>query len=363
MIPTKSPRRILAVAALAAILASAAVAPSAAQTNGDNRDEMEIEDEERRLRTRIEDDRARIDIQQNRGDAEDHARIQFDSDDAELRVSFETEDEGREAERQLEATFHRVIEFEDGDDDGTFDRGERIASSWLLARDADAEVEGGPVNGTVSWDRLQIQRATSDDDVPGAQIRGRADLGGQGTFGLDLKAFGKMAETNGTRIDAGEAKIDIVIDGYPFAEDDTKVAVVVTVKAETEFEEGGQAVSDPGEVGVSAREVLGDRVVEMTFTWKDTAQADGDDTSVGSTIFSTEREVDQQGYEVEDKKTIALAYARGDRIVHDPVAGVATFQGSGGAGGGAGGAADIPTAGVLAAAVAAAAAALARRRR
>lgn len=299
----------------------------------DDRSELrrEVDDVERKVE--VDGHKASVELKREDNATEDKVELTLDTEDAALEVKFEAEEGDAETERKLEATFHVLLEYEDANANGAFDAGEPVASAWLLSDDADADdvdaLEDLAPNGTVAWDLPVVTDVASNDGTPGKQISANATFGpdGNATFGLDMRVYGDFALEDDFTLEPTEAKIDIRVDGYPFERNDTALALMLTTEAKTELDEDHDDI-DRDQTGVVASDTLGDRVVNLTFTWSDNATVDGASTAVHTTLLEfkeeTETEMDAEGNATESKveKTFALSYARGDAVVHDPVMGV-----------------------------------------
>ncbi|HEX2022727.1 MAG TPA: hypothetical protein VHH36_08430 [Candidatus Thermoplasmatota archaeon] len=287
----------------------------------DGKDEKE-RDEERRLELDVDDFKATIKLERELDGLEDAVKIEYDAGKAKLQVKHEAKNETTESEEKLEARFLALVEYADGNGNGAYDAGEPVASAWALGDDEkDAKI---PINGTVEWGEIAVADAAGGN-APGKKLSSRASFGENATFGLDFHVYGDFTLVGNRSLAPTEAKIDILIQRYPYAQDGTALAVLVDLKAKEEFKDERE---DDGEEGVSSEGVDGNLTFRLTFTWLENATVDGADREVRSTVIKSKEEA--KDGEIEQKARVALSYPRGDFILHDPTVGV-TYgaQGSG----------------------------------
>lgn len=310
---------------------------------------MALAEGDARLRLDFDSDEATIHIERETPGFEHAVKIEYDVPDAKLELKREQKSPGNESESKLEARFVAIVEYVDGDGDGAYDADETVASGWTLSDDAkDGDVR---TNGTADWGEVDVT-GTSAGNGTGKRLSTRAALGDGGTFGLDLFVDAGPETPDDASLAPAEAKIDITIQDYPYVRDDTALAVLVDLKAKDEFKSDRES---EGVDGLSSQARAGNLTFRLSFRWLENATVDGVDTPVRSTVVTSTEE--SKPDEVEQTARVALAYARGDLIVHDPSLGVEYgVQGAGGP-------MATPSASALAlVAVAAFAASLVRRR-
>lgn len=288
---------------------------------------QEGEDENYEQQVEVSDEEATIETSYEEADQEAEVEVRFGTDDAGFLVEAEAENASQASERKLEAQLHQLVEYTDENDNGKYDDGEEIASSWLLSEGSGDQTDG-PVNGTVTWQPLNVTETESDDGTPGHHIQGRAlftsddpiqtvtDALGQGenrTFGIDLWVYSEVTQHEGQTLAPTEVKADLLIENYPYAKEDTALAILLDTEAEQEIEA-------EDEDGVGSGVDLGDLEADLRFTWADQATVDGQSQPVGTTTFEAENETTSEEDEVsqESKRSFALSYTRGEKIVHDP---------------------------------------------
>lgn len=282
---------------------------------GERREGKGHDDEHKReLRLEVDDDKASIKLERRNAGFEDAVKIEFDASEAKIKVKHESESDGNETEQKLEARFRTLIEFVDANANGAYDRNETIASTWALGDDEHDDHDGA--NGSVEWGDVSVADVTSGN-ATGKKLSGRASFGPNATFGLDFYVYGAFTLVGNESLEPTEAKIDILIQRYPYVRNDSALAVIVDLKAKEEIESDRE---DEHEDGVSSEGSAGPLQFRMTFTWLENATVDGVDTPVRASVLKNHEE--SESSEKVQKARIALAYARGESILHDPTVGV-----------------------------------------
>lgn len=170
------------------------------------------------------------------------------------------------------AVFDALLEFVDDDGDQTYDVGERIVQRVAL-RDQEATV----------WGSLQYERFASYA-LPN---------GGNLTVRFNVTPPGPLDAT----------KFDIILLNFPFEQEESRIALGLHARAETPLILG-TVDSLPAAVGHGSGAV-------PYLSWISEAAVDDNATLVRASVHTT-----NDGHVV-----IYWAYARGARIVHDPVIG------------------------------------------
>lgn len=254
----------------------------------------------RKVEARVGATSAEFKLEREDGAQEDELKFLFDTAEVEAKVEFESENVTGEQEVELKVQFRELLEFEDADGDGAFDAGERVVQALALP--------------AARWHSLAVEDASAGN-AQGKGLRARADLPGGGLFGLDFFVFGDFATLEGTSLEPTEVKFDILIEGFPFASNTSRLALRLETRHEAEFEaEAGEEAEDDAEVaGDEDGLVVRAGAVKALLTWKETASVDGRDEPVRFTLEreETEREVEEGEAEVEEKQVLVLAYARG----------------------------------------------------
>ncbi len=301
--------------ALTAVLVLGALALGAA-ANSDDR---------RLVRVEHDDQSIEIELKRQQNGTEDKVVVSFDIEDAEFETKYEIEGRAGEQEIKLEATFLALAEYRDGNGNGRYDPGESLISSWALGDDSDAELDA-EIQGAIRWS-TPTATPVQVGEQSGQSITVVGQLGG-GQVTLTFTVFGDFVEVGAASLMPTSVKVDILIEDYPFEDDDTALALLLETKSSTEFEHARQHRDmDSDEDGVAATTTAGDVEITLAFVWKDHADVDGATRPVGTTLLKSEESV--EGGEREQKETFALSYGRGQRILHDPEAYVVTGTSAG----------------------------------
>lgn len=287
----------------------------------DDRDDDEEDEEKRKLTVEREGNGVEISLERESGPSEDEVKMAWKADDATFELEHESENQTREIENKLEAKFGALAEYRDGNDNGRYDPGEEIVSGYALGDELEDEDELN-LTGEASWQTPSIEDVTVDGK-DGKKITSTAELGDNGTLTLRFLVFGDFVDLNGTSLSPTGAKIDIIVDQYDYQDNGTALALFLETKSENEFE---QEIDDDDETGVAAAGQVNQIEVRLVFTWKDSAEVDGSTESVATTVLEEETETETEDGESssEQKRSFALSYPRGEKIVHDPKAEVQT---------------------------------------
>lgn len=319
------------------------------QTSTTSKDEEDEEDDdaEREVSVSVTDSEVEFSLERESAASEDRIEVRFDTSDAGFEVNYEAESGNTELEKELEVWLHQLVEYVDANANGKYDEGEEIVGGWDLSSSSTERLMDED-RGEVTWRPLSHMETTSATGVPGHKIEARADFGTNGVFGLDLYAFGAATRIGDATVGPTEVKIDIIIQNYPYVREGTALAILVETGSSSEFETDHEDV-DADEKGLASTSLVGDKMVSLLFTWKETVRVDGVDRPVGTTLFegssSSETTTTQSEQEVE--QLIVLSYPRGADILHDPATGVsyapATTGSQPATGGASGGTSSAPS--------------------
>jgi hypothetical protein len=291
------PGVILGLALLLLTLAPVALAAEGPGSEGEATEDDEtdeFEDAPRALEIDEEEDAFEI---RSFGTEGDRIRVRFEAEDGELRLDFVVPG-STDTELQLEIAFEAVMEFLDEDGDGRFDVGERVVQR---AEVKDLPFEAPILEGLDDGHRIEVTYNASF------------------TFRLVFFVFPTETRVNGTLVKPTEVKFDIAIDNFPFAEEDTYLAVAMKLKTEVEPAFGTSPSME--ELVAIAEEY------ESFFRWSSSADVDGRSSPVNSTVVKVETELETgNATEFEVERTIILAYPQGEQVLHDPLVGVAISQ-------------------------------------
>jgi hypothetical protein len=228
------------------------------------------------------------------GDTHHEIEIELDSSE-EFKVSMEFSKLNNTPEPEIEISveFREIIEFEDKNDNGIYDSGDEEVSEYDLREAEYSEIEYS-TETTPDGETEHILTAQTADSV----------------FKVVVHAVGNFAIIESGTLSPSEIKIDLIIQNFPFEEEDTQLALFSKLESEEEMEEehGGtdDDFDDEKKVHITAADA------EAYFSWTETADVDGIETPV-KTSTETEEDGDLKIY---------FAYERGTEINHDPKLGV-----------------------------------------
>ncbi len=224
----------------------------------------------------------------------DRIRVRFEAEDGELRLDFVVPESGQ-TEVQLEIAFEEVMEFLDEDGNGRFNLGERVVQRFEV-------------------DDLSFDAPILEDFDGGHRIE--VTYVSSFTFRLVFYVFPTQTMLNGTLVKPTQVKFDIGVDGFPFAQADTYLAIEMKLKTEVEPAFGTSPT-------LEELEAIGERY-EGFFQWSSTADVDGTPSPVNSTLVKVETELESNATtELEVERTIVLVYPQGEQVLHDPIVGIA----------------------------------------
>lgn len=317
---------------LPALIAMALVAVPATVTAQDASVNEEIE---------TSDDEVEISYERSVGDLDSALTIGFGTQDTTYEVSANATGDDTEFNKEMETQLHQIVEYEDDNDNGKYDEGERVVSGYMLSEGSN-EFATGPANGQVEWEDLETSDATADDGTPGQRIIARGELQPQeqteelpdeltsvapnqtqnGTVGIDIYVYGAGAVHNDTQLDPTEIKMDFTVKDYPYVENGTQLALIQQTETTSEDQKAQPEEDD----GVKGTHEVRDVRVGLLYAWDDQAEVNGTDEPVRTTVLENQTEQKDNGSDGDNEYTVerahALSYMRGDMIVHDPRTGV-----------------------------------------
>jgi hypothetical protein len=154
-----------------------------------------------------------------------------------------------------------------------------------------------------------------NETAVGPRVTSTYGLPGNGTFEAEILLPSGPARVGPQNITPEEAKIDFVVDDFPFQANGTRLDLQVEVDAA--YEARGSAADASG-VTLPAGEAAG------YFRWLPNATVDGAVRDVGSRVDAIESATEDG--ETETQYVVHMAYAQGDSIVHDPTFGVQSVE-------------------------------------
>ncbi len=329
-------RNTLAWVLSATLLATGALAAIVAAQDDDDR---------RRVDVMAAGTEAQMELERTDDADEEKVELHFSTTDGLMLLKASTTDDETVLTRDLEVQLGQLIEYRDSDGDGAYDDGEPIVTTWLLSSESPNRFDVEP-SGTVVWDPLVV-RDVSEGSVQGKEVIARANLAPSAgmvpplpvpvaelaAFQISFALFGEAVTHEGSDLAPTDVKVDLLYENYPFGEESTKLGLVFDARAEDRLVDTPQL--DVVDVeGVATSGDLGDASTALSFAWATEALVDNDTRDVKSTELEREESSlsNASGDEQEIRETHVLAYARGDNISHDPVAG-ARFSELGDAGG------------------------------
>ena len=289
----------------------------------DNRDDDggdEREDREKhKVDVDISGDEIKVELKREVGHDETKIEFKVDLSEAKFKLKFEEESGQLETEQKLEVVMQRLFEFVDANGNGAYDDGETIASGYRIGDSGDS-LSDSPDNGSVDWGQPTLSDITTGG-ISGKAMSARGSFGpeSEGVFGLDIKVYGDFTLMDGSQLLPTEVKIDFIIENYPYTQNDSILGLLLKTKTKQEQDRQHSDI-DNNEEGVVASSSTDANAVSLGFAWKQTATVDGVDMPVHTTVMKSETETSEDEFEF--KQRFVLGYARGDVIVHDPVAGV-----------------------------------------
>jgi hypothetical protein len=265
----------------------------------DSDDDGVSDDDEARNRRQVEvfvtPTHVEIESKLHTGGTEDSFEIEVSTslEGVEFKVEFETENSTTETEREFEVEFEEIVEYIDDNGNGLYDK------------ESDTDVQTLELT---SFNPI----AYSVETHPDGEIHILEVTTTDGIFGALVYATGEFADINGSIIAPTQVKIDVIIQGFDYLENDSQLALEVKLEASmetsyediTEDEEEGRA-SDEAEIDVIMNEITG------FFSWKESAEIDGITYPVNASIVEVSP----------TQEKIYLNYVRGDVIIHDPKVG------------------------------------------
>ncbi|UCF09149.1 MAG: hypothetical protein JSW28_05590, partial [Thermoplasmata archaeon] len=228
------------------------------------------------------------------GNTHHENEIELDTEDKnKVSMEFSKYNNTPEPEIEISVEFREIIEFEDNNDNGIYDSGDEEVSVYDLREVDYREIE-------------YSTRVTQDGETEHILTSQTTDS----VFKVVVHAVGNFAIIESGAISPSEIKIDLIIQNYPYKEEDTQLALETKLESEEEMEEEHGGSGDDSE---EERKVLITAAdAEAYFSWAETAEVDGVETPV-KTSTETEEDGDLRIY---------FAYERGTLINHDPKLGV-----------------------------------------
>lgn len=272
---------------------------------------------------------ATIEFREEIGEQLATSTLHFTTNATDLNLSFAYDG----VEHQLHTQLHQLVEFEDENQDGAYQAGERVASSYLLSAESE-NLAGDQENGTLQWGDLNVSDIEAEDGTPGKHIQAtglittsddpldqlNALLGNpsNGTLVIDLYAFENATTFNGTELGPAQVKLGWTVSDYPYAENGTQLALLSTARSDQALERS----TDPDADGLRAAADLEELEVDLLMEWDELASVDGTEQRVQTTEFADDGDGAQDPGDSNETRSLALSYVRGDEIGHDGLTGI-----------------------------------------
>jgi len=272
------------------------------EDNEEDEDDDGIGDDEenenkRAISIEVQTREAHIESSFESGEIENEIQIEIHEEDEVLKIQYEfsTEIGDNESELEFSASFYTIIEYIDENNNTLFDiENDTIVQTYTI----------GPFQPIVykfinsTQGNLYSFKSTTND----------------GVFTAMVFVSNEFLKVNETVITPTEAKIDIIIENFPYVENDSALALGVKLQAEVEIEydnetedESYERATDEAELEVNMTDYLG------FFSWNEKALVDDIKQPV---VISYHNESSQ------NERKIFLNYYRGTTIIHDPKVGI-----------------------------------------
>jgi len=180
-----------------------------------------------------------------------------------------------------------LVEYTDENGNGVYDEDEDVQTINLTE---------------IAFSYPTVNQITSADNEEGYKIESHSQ-NADFDFQIVAYAFPKHAVIEESTVNPTEIKIDIVINGFPYQEDSSVLALLI--RADSEMEMETRTLNEEEDIEIESDTAAG------YFSWSDEVMVDGVQKTVNSTVINTE-----------EGALIALSYPHGTEIVHDPRLGV-----------------------------------------
>lgn len=283
-------RKMWLIALLLVMLCAAPIVGIAAadDDDGDDVDDEIEEAEKRELHIEVSNGHAEVESEIENEEMENEFEIDFSTGEGiVLDLEYSSEVNATQYELELEVEFLRLVEFIDQNGDGVLSEGESAQTIDLM------ELE---------YSSPTVTQITSADGEAGYELESHL-VGETFVFQIIAYTFPRYAVINDTTVNPTEMKITIVIEDFPYQEDDGALALLI--KATSEMEMESETINDEEDIEIKSDTATG------YFSWSSEASVDNVTMPVNSTIMKTE-----------EGSLIALNYPHGTEIVHDPKLGV-----------------------------------------
>ncbi len=213
---------------------------------------------------------------------------------AELALSYDGAGASSSDRRAIRVDLDAILEFRDENGNGRYDVSEPVASRWSI-RDLESTVNITPSEA-------------------GTTVRVSHAIPGNGSLSLIFHLVEVESRSLETLVLPSETKYDIVIDRYPFVQNDTLLAL-------------GTSVNAPAALAPAIRDGMPSIVTREAgraafYSWVPEADVDGTLTDVAWSVHTSVGASGTGSAETDGNAIVYFTYARGVTIVHDPSVGV-----------------------------------------
>jgi hypothetical protein len=211
-----------------------------------------------------------------------------------IELEYKNQMESKNATIRLAVSFRQILEFEDIDGDGGFGPFDEVVSTYDLSG--------------AEYGNLQYQERNTMDNQKIHMVTARTM---NGTFTMVTHLSGTQARIGSGTLSPDFAKLDFIIDGFPYLRQNTRLALRTMLETQAQIaimqNSSDRAYLGENEGGVEAQM----RETTAFFSWVRTASVDGMDKPVKVTTTT-----DAEG------TCLYFSYARGENITHDPKLGL-----------------------------------------
>ena len=229
--------------------------------------------------------------------------IEYNSDGLSVENEYNTDNGTAEFELEFEVNFKKLIEYNDTDSDGVYNKS------------VDDKVQEFKLGDDPGYD-FQAPIYTATDLSIDTKLHYFIINTTNGVFTAYIYVVEEFALVNNSIISPFEVKMDIEINNFNFLSPISKLALYTKLESEAEYETDedtedenkGYAINESS-FAAAANGTVG------FFSWAETAEVD----SVTTQVLISNKEVDDDD---PDEEKIYLNYEQGAHIYHDPKIGI-----------------------------------------
>lgn len=280
----------------------------------DDHDEDELSDEEvesayeREVQVEADDEKVKIESELKNGENKDKLEIEFEatSEEPEIEFRYKTETTSTESDLRYKIKFEQIIEYLDNGTVGDgYQDGEEVSFYRLDGVEWTAIAQSVETVGT---DEINVFSVSTVD----------------GVFTLIMKISSSIIELENTTFTPNSLKIDVEFRNFPYAENDTSLALETKVKSVAKTEVELETEEETAGFGANETQVAIGTNGEGFFSWAEWAMADGAEIDVLSSNLSDSSSEDDDLEVGESSGKIYFSFiATGvDEIIWDPKVGV-----------------------------------------